>query len=382
MADAAAGLVARGFRVLVLTSRRGYDDPSIEYERMSVIDGVRVRRLWLSSFGKKTLLIRLLAQFLFLSQCVSLGLITRRLAAILVTTSPPMAGAAALVLSVARRAPIKYWVMDVNPDQAIELGHANPNSKLVKIFDSMNRMVLTRSPDVITLDGFMAARLKEKTNFEGRLTVAPPWPVGRLEAIDRESNPFREEHGLEGKFVVMYSGNHSIAHPLTTILEAAEKVDDTKRIVFAFVGGGLEKRFVETSTREKGLNNMLLLPYQPLQSLRFSLSAADLHVITMGNKMVGCVHPSKVYGAMAVARPILYIGPRPSHISDLIEEYDLGWQFRHGDVEGVVNLLSELESSDQGTLALKGTRGRVVIDEFLSRGLLLPKVLDAVSRGL
>ena len=61
------------------------------------------------------------------------------------------------------------------------------------------------------------------------------------------------------------------------------------------------------------------LPYQPIAELKYSLTAADVHVVSLGEGMVGIIHPCKVYGAMTAGRPILFLGPRPSHVSDLLE---------------------------------------------------------------
>ena len=60
MHDAAAEMVSRGYRVVVLTANRGYDNPSIRYKRREIVDGVEIRRLPLSSFGKRSIKQRLL----------------------------------------------------------------------------------------------------------------------------------------------------------------------------------------------------------------------------------------------------------------------------------------------------------------------------------
>ena len=38
----------------------------------------------------------------------------------------------------------------------------------------------------------------------------------------------------------------------------------------------------------------------------------------MGDQFVGIVHPCKIYNILAVKRPFLYIGPKDSHVSDII----------------------------------------------------------------
>src|SRR5262245_21978165 len=76
MADAAAEMARRGWRVVVLTSNRGYNDPSIKYKPREILDGVEVRRLPFSSFGKKHFALRILAAVLFMMQCIILGVFT------------------------------------------------------------------------------------------------------------------------------------------------------------------------------------------------------------------------------------------------------------------------------------------------------------------
>src|SRR5213075_3022273 len=150
---------------------------------------------------------------------------------------------------------------------------------------------------------------------------------------------------LENKFVVMYSGNHSPSNPLTTLLQAAVRLKDDHSVRFLFVGGGIGKKEVEQYVEEYGLSNVISLPYQPLSDLRYSLSAADVHVVSLGNEMVGIIHPCKVYGAMAVSRPILYFGPKPSHISDLLDTHQFGLRVSHGDLQGAINAIQQLHSS-------------------------------------
>lgn len=383
MHDTAAELAARGLDVRVLTSARGYDDPSRRYQRRETRDGVTIRRLPLSSFGKASIPIRLLGAALFMIQCMWLGVTTPRLGGVLVSTSPPMAAMAALLVASLRRVPITYWVMDLNPDQMVELGKVKPGSMPVRLYDAFNRAILKRARRVVALDRFMAGRLARKTDVSDKLHVMPPWPhEDALESISHEGNPFRAEHGLEGKFVVMYSGNHGYTNPVSTVLQAALRMQDRQDVVFMFIGGGVCKREVDAAIAEHKPTNIVSLPYQPMDRLRYSLSAADVHLVSVGDAVVGVVHPCKVYGAMAVGRPILLLGPEPCHVSDLVSEHNIGWHISHGDVDGSIKTLDDITRTPPDQLARMGERARELVAERFSKAQLCGQFCDVVMEGL
>ena len=322
MADAAAEMVRRGWRVVVLTSARGYNDASIKYKPRETIDGVEIIRLPLSSFGKKSFALRILAALLFMVQTIIRGVFIGNVRAILVSTSPPMCIVAALKIWLFKlgRPAIKFWVMDINPDQLISLGKIGPDSLPARLMNLFNRIILRRSADVIVLDKFMARTMNNKLDTTEKMAILPPWPhEDSVEPVAHDDNPFRAEHNLSGKRVFMYSGNHGIALPLETFLKAAVRFKDDSRAAFLFIGDGVRKKEVEACIREQGMANMLSLPYQPLARLRFSLSAADAHLVSVGDEAVGTIHPCKIYGAMAVARPISLLAPDPCHVSDLVK---------------------------------------------------------------
>jgi len=190
----------------------------------------------------------------------------------------------------------------------------------------------------VVLDRFMRTRVLKKGVPAEKISMIPPWAhsdVVRYDADGRLS--FRERHGLDGKYVVMYSGNHSPCHPLTTVLEAAQHLADHPEIVFCFVGGGSEFPSVANFAATHNLGNIRCLPYQPLSELSGSLSAADLHIVVMGAPLVGIVHTCKIYNIMCVGLPVMYIGPSKSHVMDIAAGNGIPlYAAEHGDVDMVV----------------------------------------------
>lgn len=414
--EAAQAIVGTGAKVTVLTANRGYDNPDKQFAAKEDRDGIQIRRLPLSSFGKASIPVRIFAQLSFLIQCILRGLFAPKLTDLVVSTSPPMAAITAVIIGFFRpKLKVHYWVMDINPDQAVVLGAFGPRHPLVLALDWLNRRILKRADSIIALDRFMVERMEAKltrpeTELRRPITIIPPWPMDDyLEAVPHSENQFRKEQGWEDKFVVMYSGNHSLVHPLDTILDAAEALRDDPRFLFAFIGGGKGKQAVEdrvaelniescslnegsatTNNKQQTTSNLISLPYQPLDQIRYSLSAADLHIVSLGDNMSGIVHPCKIYGALSIGRPVLTLGPKESYLSDMIESRGLrseigetariGWSIEHGDVDAAVAALKEAADQTQQARTTIGQSAEEVARERFSREQLVAQFLDIVLR--
>jgi glycosyltransferase involved in cell wall biosynthesis len=222
----------------------------------------------------------------------------------------------------------------------------------------------------------MKDRIQAKGIPAEKILVVPPWSHDdrvRFDPAGREE--FRANYKLSDKFVVMYSGNHSPCHPLETLVQAAERLAKNEDVAFCFVGGGREFVKVKERARERGLRNVVCIPYQPMEKLSGSLSAADLHVVVMGEPYVGIVHPCKIYNVLAVKKTFLYIGPSESHVTDIIGQSD-GYVSAHGDVEGVVaNILRAVKNTARDL-----ARG-LEVQKLFSKDRLVPQMISAIEQG-
>jgi glycosyltransferase involved in cell wall biosynthesis len=122
----------------------------------------------------------------------------------------------------------------------------------------------------------------------------------------------------------MYSGNAGIVHDFGAIFEAMRALRNDPRIYFLFVGGGPRRAEVELFARRERLTNFAYHDYFPRDMLRHSLSVANVHLISLRQHFVGISVPSKLYGAMASARPILFVGPTQCETADAIRDARCG----------------------------------------------------------
>jgi colanic acid biosynthesis glycosyl transferase WcaI len=380
LTDFAVALAGEGHEVKVVTSQRGYDNPTSRFSKRQIDRGVEIVRVPCTGFGK-TAKWRRSADFAsFLLLCSGKLITERRPDIVIALTSPPLISFLGALFARFKESIFYYWVMDLNPDEAVAAGWIKKGSLLERALQKMSRYSLRRANQIIVMDHFMQALVISKGVSPGKVAVIAPWSHDesvRFDPFGRER--FRQTHGLSEKVVIMYSGNHSPCHPLDTMMLAAKQLAGQPEFVFCFIGGGSEFSRVKRFAAENALENVLCLPYQPLDALSASLSAADLHIVVMGDQFVGTIHPCKIYNILTIGIPFAYIGPNPSHISEIVKELSddtLCAHVMHGDVARLISHIRSL-----ATASGNGNRKRYEdIAARFSQRILLPKMLSHLTQ--
>ena len=374
--DLAKALTQVGHEVTVVCSSRGYDDPRVRFPQRETWNAVNIIRVRSTGFGKASRWRRAADFSTFMASCALRVWRLQRFDVVVAMTSPPLISFLSSLAVPGRASSFVFWSMDLNPDEAIAAGWLREKSLTARVLSRMLLHSLQRADRIVALDRFMKDRIRAKGIPAEKVVVVPPWSHDdrvRFDPAGREE--FRALYKLSRRFVVMYSGNHSPCHPLETLLQAAERLAENEDVAFCFVGGGSEFGKVKERARNRGLRNVLCLPYQPIEKLSGSLSAADLHVVVMGDQYVGIVHPCKIYNVLAVEKPFLYIGPNESHVIDIIRQSS-AYVSSHGDVEGVVaNILRAMRNNVLGS-----PRG-VEVETLFSKNRLVPQMISAIEQG-
>ena len=148
------------------------------------------------------------------------------------------------------------------------------------------------------------------------MEVIPNWADGEAIRPDPEAGRgFRREHGLEDRFVALYSGNLGLAHRFDAVVEVAKMLEMSKpEALLMFVGGG--PRLDSLRSAVDGLTNVRFLPYQPRERLGELYNAADAHLVTLRDEVAGLLVPSKYAAALAAGKPVLLVGGRGADLFD------------------------------------------------------------------
>jgi colanic acid biosynthesis glycosyl transferase WcaI len=296
---------------------------------------ITIIRTWGTRFSKSSLAGRLvnLGTYYLLAALVAYRL--PRPDIIVAETDPPLLGALAAVLKRRWRCRLVYNVRDLYPDIAEVTGGVR-SPFLLELLRRGNDYAYERADLIVTLGNDMARRIVGKGVAAEKVVVVPDWvDCGRICPL--ESNPFRRIFG--NKFVVMYSGNVGLTQQLEGVLEAAGRLRDDDRILFAIIGEGARKEWLQEQARVMGLNNVRFMPYQPLEKLGESLNAADLHLIPLAQGVAGCLVPSKIYGILAAGRPFIAMMEDGAEVAQIARDDAVGFVVPPGDIDALVETI-------------------------------------------
>lgn len=361
LTDLAFYLVARGHEVHVITSRQRYDNPEALLQRLESVNGVEVHRVWTSRFGRGSLLGRALDYFSFyVSAAWCLFWLLARGDVVVAKTDPPMLSVIAAAICKLRGARLINWLQDVFPEVATALGMKAMQGKLGDILLAVRNSSLRSASMNVVLGERMRLHVVGQGVASDKVCIIHNWADGN--AIQPSvSTGLRRAWGLEGKFVVGYSGNIGRAHDLDTILGAAELLKDDHSIAFLFIGGGHGKEMIEQVVQDKVLNNVQFRPYQPRESLKESLGLPDVHLVTLKPELEGLIVPSKFYGIAAAGRGVLFVGDPQGEIGKIVEAANCGKTVAIGEHEKLAGYISKLKN-ETGLAKEWGDNARAVFE--------------------
>lgn len=381
LTDLAEKLVEDGHQVTVYTSCFPYEEKTHRYSKSEDYQGVKIERLRQSSFGKKSTLSRLLDFFTFyFSISIKLFFVKpKKFDVIVGTTVPPLLSLVGVIVSKLKGINFHYWVMDLQPELSISSGLIKKDSLSAKFFTKLGNYIIRNSAVVISLDRFITQYLYSRGAKMDSVKTIAVWPVmDETFTGSRMTNPFRIENDFGDKFVIMYSGNHAYVHQLDTLLEAALILKENSRFLFVFVGGGVRKKDVTEFKIKHKLDNVVQLPFQPRENIHNSLGSSDIQVVILGNGQVGYTHPNKVYGAMYIGKPVLYIGPAESHVTDLLNELDGNIIVQHGQSKILADKIELLFSKNWDEINRIGENNLTYANNNFHPDVLKQKMIDAI----
>ncbi len=256
LVDLLQALSGQGHEVTIITSRHNYEHPEIIYPARECCERVHIHRLPNTGFGKQTKLGRLVdfLSFNFLIAWKLLFIGRKSCDVMIGLTSPPLLSYIGIKIARMKKMRFVYWTMDLQPELSVVAGYMKEGSSMAQTIQKRGDYIFRHADRIIVLDKYMKEHICRRLHSDRKgIDVIPVWPV--MESVyegKREDNPFRQENGFGDRIVIMYSGNHSVMHPLTTLLETAVRLSDDKRFLFVHIGGGVRLQEVREYKEEYG----------------------------------------------------------------------------------------------------------------------------------
>lgn len=349
VSDLAFYLAERGHAVDVITSRQRYDAPHARLDAKEQVNGVEVHRVWTSRFGRGFLPGRAVDYLTFyLSAAWGLFRLAEADDLVVAKTDPPLISVVAGWVAGLRGARLVNWLQDLFPEVAGALGIRLARGATGRVIASLRDRSLHRAAMNVAIGEGMRERLVELGVDASRVRVVHNWSDdARIRPLPAGPSPMRHEWGLDGKFVVGYSGNLGRAHEYETLLAAADRLRDQDDVVFLFIGGGASMDGLRVEAEERGIGNLMFRPYQPAERLAESLAVPDVHLVVLRPEMEGLIVPSKFYGIAAAGRPTLFVGSLGGEIAGLLAAGEAGVSVAQGDGAGLARAVLRLRDEPE-----------------------------------
>ncbi|MBN3938945.1 MAG: WcaI family glycosyltransferase [Nostoc sp.] len=305
MTELAEGLVKRGHEVRVVTAMPNYPERQIyqEYRGKWYVNeyknGVQIQRSYVWIRPQPNLLDRVLLDASFVVTSFVPALIGWRPDVIL-STSPSLPSCVPVaLLGWLRACPVILNLQDILPEAAVHVGLLK-NKLLIQLFTLLEKFAYRSASKIsVIADGFVD-NLRAKGVEAHKIVQIPNWvDVNFIRPLPKEDNAFRTAHNLNGKFVVLYSGNIALTQGLESVVKAASVLRHIPDIVFVIVGEAKGLQRLQQECLDCGADNVLLLPFQPRKDLPQMLAAADVGLVVQKKNVVSFNMPSKIQVLLA-----------------------------------------------------------------------------------
>jgi len=386
MTDLAEGLQDRGLDMTVFTGQPNYHSGDNEKQpQVSELNGVLVKRIRAPQVRQSSLPRRLFNWGVFTVWMFFAMLFSRtdREREVIFVSNPPFLPVAMWLACRLRGWNYTYIVYDLYPDQPVELEYIKDGGVIHRVWGFLNRRAFLAAEHIVALGPVMKERISRNAGpkFDAsKVEIIHNWEDEEfIQPRDKENNWFSEDYDLVDYFTILYSGNIGDFHDLETLVQAAAEFED-EDVRFLIIGEGDNKETIVSLAEELGLrgDTVKFLPYQPWDDLPYSLTSADVSVVTVKEGFEGICVSSKLYTAMAAGEPVLTIAQPDDDESRIVDQFDAGIHVSQGDVSGIIDAIEEWRQHPE-LVAEQGENARRAFEENFTTDASIDEYYDLLT---
>ena len=339
------------------------------------MDGVRVVRSWVYATCNRSSPHRIANQLSFALSSLAGSLLVGGCDVMVVESPPLFLGVSGYAIGRLKRAPFMFYVADLWPESAVVLGvlRGRVAIKMAKLLESF---IYRRATWVVGVtEGICCALLREGVPARKvvHLTNGVDTTFFRPVA-DREKA--RENLLSSQGFVAMYAGTIGLAQGLGVALDAAKLLAD-EGVSFLLIGDGAEKDRLMVRAEVEGIENVRFLPAQDRERMPAIINAADVFLVTLkGEPLFEAALPSKIFEAMACARPIVLAAR--GEAADLVGRSGAGLVVEPDDPRLLADAILKIKE-DPALGGSMGRSGRLLVERNFERMALVRRLEEKLS---
>jgi colanic acid biosynthesis glycosyl transferase WcaI len=375
----AESLVNNNYQVDVVTSNRICHDPSITLKKFETYNGIKIHRIFRPSFLRNKFTARLFGQFFFIFSSVlkvSKLLLESKHHTIIIGTDPAMCYIQSLLIRMISKTKILLWSFDLYPQALFAANMLEQSSLGGRILMSVSSFCYTKFDNILSIGSCMSDRLRKQTVTN--IVECTPWAITEQQHLENhDEHPPKNPSLNPIKF--LYAGHLGNAHEIERIRQLmSHKFSHPLEFSFSV---RKDSTHILGDPLPPSVNSVKILEFAPESELIERLTAYDIHLVTLKESWSGIVVPSKFFAAIAVGRPVLFIGPESSAIAKWISQYQLGWTWSDDNrdirliIESIIETLSDCSQKNK-----LNRRCYDAYQSYFSRDLMTKKIIELIEQ--
>ena len=363
LTELTTGLRDQGHDVTVLTgfpnfpSGKLYPGYRIRWIQRETLDGIPVIRVPLFPDHSQSALWRSLNILSFAFFAALIGpFVVPKIDVVHVLHPPATSALPGWIISRLKGVRFTYEIQDMWPESLKATGLLN-NERALSLIGWFNKWVYRRADAIrVITDGFRT-NLIEKGVPPEKIHVISNWVDTQWYRPCAADEDLEREHGLDGRFNIMFAGVMGPAQALDVVIDAASLLRDLPDVQFVLVGGGNDVEALRGAVTDRKLDNVLFLGQHPPDMMpRFFAAANVLFLHLRKDPLFKITIPHKTFAYMASAKPVL--AAIEGDVAAVVERAGAGLTCPSGDPESLAATVRQLHAMTAAERAQMGKRGR------------------------
>ncbi|WP_036289719.1 glycosyltransferase family 4 protein [Methylosinus sp. PW1] len=350
----------------------GYKNKLFDLE---MLEGVQIARVWTFPAANEGFLLRIL-NYLSYMIFATLAVVRLERPDVIISTSPQLfCGLTGLLVKAIRGAPWVLEIRDLWPESIVTVG-AMRKGGAIRFLEWLGSLAYRSADHIVSVTDSFVMHIAARGGA-GKIDVIKNGADLEFFKLGAGNKQFKEKLGFEGRFVAAYVGTHGMAHALETVLDAAERLSNDRRIGFLMVGDGAERARLLARAETMKLENLRIVGQLPKTDMPTVWAATDVSLILLKHSdLFKSVVPSKMFEAMAMGRPIV-LGVKGEACA-MLEEAGAGIAITPESAEELAAAVVKL-ADDPELAARLGRQGSDYVREHYDRTKLARNYLDLLE---